>query len=56
MVEQIFSGVGNVIGVMNEIGTNAASNEICILFMSFTVVGLGMRMFKRLIRAFGRGR
>lgn len=56
MVEKIFEGVGNVSGLITEVGTNAANNEVCIMFMTFTVVGLGIRLFKRLIRAFGRGR
>lgn len=42
--------------VLTPVGTFCTSNEICLLFLSVTFVGLGVRMIRRVIGAFGRGR
>lgn len=42
--------------VLTPVGTFCTSNEICLAFLSVTFVGLGIRMLRRAIGAFGRGR
>lgn len=57
MWETIGNGVGSfVTNVLTPVGTFCASNEICLAFLSVTFVGLGVRMIRRVIGAFGRGR
>lgn len=57
MWETIGNGVGSfVTNVLTPVGTFCTSNEICLAFLSVTFVGLGVRMIRRVIGAFGRGR
>lgn len=57
MWETIGDGASSfVTNVLTPVGTFCTSNEICLAFLSVTFVGLGVRMLRRAIGAFGRGR
>lgn len=57
MWETIGNGATSfVTNVLTPVGTFCTSNEICLAFLSVTFVGLGVRMLRRAIGAFGRGR
>lgn len=57
MWETIGDGVGSFIeNVVTPVGTFCANNQICLAFLSVTFVGLGIRLLRRAISAFGRGR
>lgn len=57
MWETIGNGASSfVTNVLTPVGTFCTSNEICLAFLSVTFVGLGIRMLRRAIGAFGRGR
>lgn len=57
MWETIGNGASSfVTNVLTPVGTFCTSNEICLAFLSVTFVGLGVRMLRRAIGAFGRGR
>ena len=57
MWETIGDGAGSFIkNVLTPVGTFCTSNEICLAFLSVTFVGLGVRLLRRAIGAFGRGR
>lgn len=57
MWETIGNGASSfVTNVLTPVGTFCTSNEICLAFLSVTFVGLGVRMLRRVIGAFGRGR
>lgn len=57
MWETIGNGANSFItNVLTPVGTFCTSNEICLAFLSVTFVGLGVRMLRRAIGAFGRGR
>lgn len=53
----IGEGAGSFIEkVLTPVGTFCTSNEICLAFLSVTFVGLSVRLLRRAIGAFGRGR
>lgn len=52
----VSSGATSFLGVVSSVFNTCASNSICLAFLTVTFVGLGVRMVKRLIGAFGRGR
>ena len=53
----ITSGVGSFItGVLTPVANFCTSNEICLAFLGVTFAGLGVRILRRTIGAFGRGR
>ena len=54
--ERIFSGADNFLGLVTKVGDTCVNNEICVLFLTATFVSLGIRMLRRVIGAFGRGR
>lgn len=54
--EQIFSGADNFLGLVTKVGNTCVQNEICVLFLTATFIGLGVRMLRKVIGAFGRGR
>ena len=57
MWEKITSGVGNFIsGVVTPVATEVSQNEIALAFLAVTFTTLGVRMLRRIISAFGRGR
>lgn len=57
MWETITSGVGSFItGVVTPVANFCTSNEIALAFLSVTFAGLGVRLVRRTIGAFGRGR
>lgn len=57
MWETIGNGASSfVTNVLTPVGTFCTSNEICLAFLSVTFVGLGVRILRRAIGAFGRGR
>lgn len=50
-------GAGQFItGVVSPVMETCSQSEICLAFLTVTFVGLGVRMVRRLISAFGRGR
>lgn len=57
MWEKITSGVGNFIsGVVTPVASEVSQNEIALAFLAVTFTTLGVRMLRRIISAFGRGR
>lgn len=54
--DRIFSGADNFLGLVTKVGDTCVNNEICVLFLTATFVSLGIRMLRRVIGAFGRGR
>lgn len=54
--EKIFSGADNFLGLVTKVGNTCIENEICVLFLTATFIGLGVRMLRKVIGAFGRGR
>lgn len=57
MWETIGDGASSFITkVLTPVGTFCTSNEICLAFLSVTFIGLGIRLIRRAVGAFGRGR
>lgn len=57
MWETITSGVSSFVsGVLTPVTTVCTTNPIALAFLSVTFVGLGVRILRRVIGAFGRGR
>lgn len=54
--DKIFTGSDNFIGLITKVGNACVENEICVLFLTATFVGLGVRLLRKFIGAFGRGR
>ena len=54
--EQVFSGADNFLGLVTKVGNACVQNEICMLFLTATFLGLGVRLLRKVIGAFGRGR
>lgn len=54
--EKIFGGTQNFLDLVKQVGSTCVDNEICVLFLTATFVGLGVRMLRKVIGAFGRGR
>lgn len=53
----ITEGVGKFVsGVLQPVTTVCTTNEIALAFLSVTFAGLGVRLLRRVINAFGRGR
>lgn len=53
----ITEGVGKFVeGVLKPVTEVCTTNEIALAFLSVTFAGLGVRMLRRVIGAFGRGR
>lgn len=51
------TGVGTFInGILLPVASFCTSNGICLAFLTVTFVGLGVRILRRSINAFGRGR
>lgn len=46
----------NFLKLVNKIGDFCVNNEICVLFLTATFVGLGVHLLRKVIRVFGRGR
>ena len=57
MWEKITSGVSSFIsGVVTPVASEVSQNEIALAFLAVTFTTLGVRMLRRIISAFGRGR
>lgn len=57
MWETITSGVGSfVTGVLTPVAEFCTKSEVPLAFLAVTFVGLGVRMLRKTIGAFGRGR
>lgn len=54
--DKIFTGADKFLGLVTKVGDTCVNNEICVLFLTATFVGLGVRLLRRVIGAFGRGR
>lgn len=60
-MEDIFTNVGTVVtkfmsDVLTPVFNTAISNNLCLIFLGVSFVGIGIRYMKRITRAFGRGR
>ncbi len=57
MWETITTGVSSFVsGVLTPVATFCTQSEVPLAFLSVTFLGLGVRMLRRTIGAFGRGR
>lgn len=56
VTDKIFAGTQNFLDLVTKVGDTCVNNEICVLFLTATFVGLGVRMLRKVIGAFGRGR
>lgn len=56
VTDKIFAGSQNFLDLVTKVGDTCVNNEICVLFLTATFVGLGVRMLRKVIGAFGRGR
>lgn len=56
VTQKIFGGTQNFLDLVKQVGDTCVNNEICVLFLTATFVGLGVRMLRKVIGAFGRGR
>lgn len=57
MWDSITSGVSNFMtGIFTPVMTTAATSEVCLAFLSVTFIGLAVRVVKKIINSFGRGR
>lgn len=55
--ENLSKGVTSFVnGVLTPVMNVCANNEICLAFLSVTFAGLGVRILRRTVGAFGRGR
>ncbi len=54
--EKIFGGADNFLGLVTKVGDTCVNNEIAVLFLTATFVGLGVRLLRKVVGAFGRGR
>lgn len=56
MWEKITTGASNFLtGIVTPVSTEVANSEIALAFLSVTFVGLGVGLFKRIVRSLGRG-
>lgn len=56
VTDKIFGGTQKFLDLVTQVGDTCVNNEICVLFLTATFVGLGVRMLRKVIGAFGRGR
>lgn len=57
MWETITTGVGSFIsGVLTPVSEFCTKSEVALAFLTVTFVGFGVRVLRRTIGAFGRGR
>lgn len=54
--QKIFGGTQNFLDLVTKVGDTCVNNEICVMFLTATFVGLGVRLLRKVIGAFGRGR
>lgn len=52
----ISNNVDNFLKLINKIGDVCVNNEVCVLFLTATFVGIGVHLLRKVVRAFGRGR
>lgn len=56
MWDKITSGASKFLtGIVTPVSTEVSNSEIAMAFLSVTFVGLGVGLFKRIVRALGRG-
>ena len=56
VMDSVMNKTGSFLGLVTEIGNTCANNEICLAFLTVTFIGLGVRLLRKIIGAFGRGR
>ncbi|MCH5195159.1 MAG: hypothetical protein J1F28_00510 [Oscillospiraceae bacterium] len=44
------------LGLVTDIGSTCMQNEVCMAFLTVTFLSLAVRLFKKVVRALGRGR
>lgn len=54
--DKVFGGADNFLSLVTKVGDTCVNNEICVLFLTASFVGLGVRLLRKVIGAFGRGR
>lgn len=55
MVKNIMDNVPTLItGLLTPIGEVISTNPVCLLALSVGLIGVGIKLFKRLVGAFGR--
>lgn len=52
----ISNNLDNFLNLINKIGDMCINNEICVLFLTASFVGIGVHLLRKVVRAFGRGR
>lgn len=52
----IANNFDNFLNLINKIGDMCINNEICVLFLTATFVCIGVRLLRKVIGSFGRGR
>lgn len=53
---KISNNFDNFLELVNKIGNACVNNEVCVLFLTATFVGIGVHLLRKVVRAFGRGR
>lgn len=56
VIDNVMSNSTDFLTLVSNIGNTCANNEICVAFLTFTFIGLGVRLLRKVIGAFGRGR
>lgn len=55
MVESVMGNIPKIIsGVITPLGSEISTNPVCQLALSVGLIGVGIKLFKRLIGAFGK--
>lgn len=56
VIDQVMENSTDFLTLVGNIGNTCADNEICVAFLTVTFIGLGVRLLRKVIGAFGRGR
>lgn len=56
VMDSVMGKTDDVLNLVTNIGNTCANNEICLAFLTVTFIGLGVRLLRKIIGAFGRGR
>ncbi len=56
VMDSVMNKTGSFLDLVTNIGNTCANNDICLSFLTVTFIGLGVRLLRKIIGAFGRGR
>ena len=56
LFDTVSANAGDFLDLVGNVGSTCMNNEICLAFLSITFISLAVRMLRRVIGAFGRGR